>query len=920
MRPCLHARWLLVALALAPGSGAAADGRSPALRKCEAVLDRSPASDEGYLCLFALGPGASPSVQSFLDRRLRARPEDPYALLYQGLHRSFAGEYVPEAQYARAVDLFRRSPDPAGLVAALLSRLGQRCMSESRCDETSLQLVEEAEQVAECGDDLHLRRLAQLWWLRWSTKTDDLAKAERALERLDRLGGEDPRWMRSLLHAQRAFLAGMLGANERRLAVLTELLDLAEPGSPLRATTLAGQAAAATDLTLHGRFDRGDAERLLRAALREQDRLGLEVAISDVAAGALATRVELALLLGPSGEGRRLLTEALEGYRRRKGWSYPWYAEWLMARDLAEGPAPRSAEALALADAALARAEAGDNAWEVAHSLLLRAWVRWRSGEPARAREDALAALERLGTLRRAQTDVRTRMRYQDAQAFAYELVAGQLLAAAAPDPGRAQVVEALVTMERFRAQALLEELVRPETRPADASEDAIRAVHRTLLDPTVSRAERCELVPRLRRMERQRTLDRQPEVAPEPPSVEALQAALRPDEALVSFQQWSSVPELRAPYPEGPSWVVVLTREQVRAVPIPGAAELEAPVSLWLSLLERRDGSDAEGGAILYERLFAPVARLLPPGIHSLVVVPDGILHRLPLEALRVGAGGPFLADTYRVAVVPSGAVWLRLRTGRRGGGGGTLAVADPVLPEAMRQDLSRAGVHGELGLPGSRSEAARALERAPGSRVLLSGEDATEERFKRAAAAPYSVIHLATHAVLDLGDPERSAVLLRPEGAEDGRLTVGEISRLGLGGTTVVLSACRASGGVVLRGEGTLSLARAFFEAGASTVVASLQSVRDDESAQLFEVFYAHLDRGESVGRALASAKRARREAGAPPASWAPYLLLGDSEVVPRPEGPWARGRWIVAALLGAVLVGAGARAWSRARSPES
>ena len=57
------------------------------------------------------------------------------------------------------------------------------------------------------------------------------------------------------------------------------------------------------------------------------------------------------------------------------------------------------------------------------------------------------------------------------------------------------------------------------------------------------------------------------------------------------------------------------------------------------------------------------------------------------------------------------------------------------------------------------------------------------------------------------------------------------------------MVLSACSTNTGTVLRGEGVMSLARAFFQAGAHTVVASLWPLRDDEAAIFFDRFYDHL-----------------------------------------------------------------------------
>jgi hypothetical protein len=82
-------------------------------------------------------------------------------------------------------------------------------------------------------------------------------------------------------------------------------------------------------------------------------------------------------------------------------------------------------------------------------------------------------------------------------------------------------------------------------------------------------------------------------------------------------------------------------------------------------------------------------------------------------------------------------------------------------------------------------------------------------------------------------------------------------------------------------------LSLARAFFEAKASAVVASLWPQWDDDAAKLFDRFYLHLAEGKSLAAALAEAQRDRFEAGAPTAAWAGFVVLGDGDLVPLPGG---------------------------------
>jgi hypothetical protein len=85
------------------------------------------------------------------------------------------------------------------------------------------------------------------------------------------------------------------------------------------------------------------------------------------------------------------------------------------------------------------------------------------------------------------------------------------------------------------------------------------------------------------------------------------------------------------------------------------------------------------------------------------------------------------------------------------------------------------------------------------------------------------------------------------------------------------------------VLGGEGVVGLSRAFFEAGARTVVATLWAIRDDHAARFTEALYASLAEGRSVGSALREARRRSIAAGLPAAAWASFVVIGDDTVIP-------------------------------------
>jgi CHAT domain-containing protein len=157
----------------------------------------------------------------------------------------------------------------------------------------------------------------------------------------------------------------------------------------------------------------------------------------------------------------------------------------------------------------------------------------------------------------------------------------------------------------------------------------------------------------------------------------------------------------------------------------------------------------------------------------------------------------------------------------------------------------------------------------------------------------------------VADVTRPARSAVLLAPGDArEDGLLQAREIEGLDLGGRIIVLSACRSADGVVQSGEGVLSLARAFFAAGAQAVIGSRWPIRDEEAAAFFADFYRHVGEGATLAEAVARAKTDAIADGRPASAWAGVVLYGDGESRLRPDGRRPR---VVQPLLIGLLVAA-------------
>ena len=343
-----------------------------------------------------------------------------------------------------------------------------------------------------------------------------------------------------------------------------------------------------------------------------------------------------------------------------------------------------------------------------------------------------------------------------------------------------------------------------------------------------------------------------------------------------------------------------------------------------------------------LYRQLVEPVEAVLK-GKRHVYVVAGGSLSSLPFGVLVTeqpqGADGDpanlratrWLADKYALVQLPSLQALTFLR---RFGGGvagqteGFLGFGDPVLQGRAVQRGGGKGVRGTRGGaipvsaayrsagPGGQTSvdlaALKALARLPGTaqelermrqvlgapaNAVVMGDKATELAVKKTDLTRASVIAFATHGLLAGeidGSSEPGLVFTPPDVAtpdNDGLLTMSEIAALRMNAEWVILSACNTAAGDGSQGASGLSgLARAFFLAGAKSLLASHWPVRDDVAARLTVRAIAigkespALSRAEALQQAMREirddpAHDTDSDTWAHPNAWAPFTLIGDA-----------------------------------------
>jgi CHAT domain-containing protein len=164
------------------------------------------------------------------------------------------------------------------------------------------------------------------------------------------------------------------------------------------------------------------------------------------------------------------------------------------------------------------------------------------------------------------------------------------------------------------------------------------------------------------------------------------------------------------------------------------------------------------------------------------------------------------------------------------------------------------------------------------------------------KARLKDYRILQFSTHALLPAElrcQSEPAIVTSAPANAASAQgalLTASQVVSLDLDADLVILSACNSGGpGNSTSGESLSGLARAFFFAGARSMLVTHWSINDQTSAFLVADTLRRLTAGEAGG--LAGALRAAQlgvldQAGkdlpadlAHPFFWAPFALIGES-----------------------------------------
>jgi CHAT domain-containing protein/tetratricopeptide (TPR) repeat protein len=415
--------------------------------------------------------------------------------------------------------------------------------------------------------------------------------------------------------------------------------------------------------------------------------------------------------------------------------------------------------------------------------------------------------------------------------------------------------------------------------------------------------------------------------------TLDAVQSAIPTDSGLLEFLTYSpydpNAETTAQMYGDLRYAVYVLHRDGApKGVDLGAAKAIDDSIEKFRAALRDPGRTDARQLAqIVAAKVLEPIQPLIA-GDKRLLISPDGQLNLIPFEALP-DVEGRHLLERFSITYLATGRDLLRMQAPHPGLGVPVI-LADPLFGEprealfADAQRLQPLRARGKANrrsvttgadfsslyfapLEGTRAEARSIQALFPDARLLTGGQASATalEQLK----AP-KILHIATHGffLLDAGrqtEPRNggqgaaereTADLLNPllrsglalsganltrDGKGDGILTALEASNLDLWGTKLVtLSACDTGVGEVKDREGVYGLRRAFFLAGAETLVISLWPVDDYVTREMMTSYYSGLKNGLGRGEALRQAQLAmlKRKGREHPFYWASFIQSGE------------------------------------------
>ena len=307
-----------------------------------------------------------------------------------------------------------------------------------------------------------------------------------------------------------------------------------------------------------------------------------------------------------------------------------------------------------------------------------------------------------------------------------------------------------------------------------------------------------------------------------------------------------------------------VVTKNEVikKIMPVRGLEPAASDFFLDLKKL-----NDVEASSIkLHDYLIKPVAQYLTD--KELIIIPDEYLYRIPFEGIMITNANlkpTYIINQYNVSyafsmqnlIRDNRPEWNNYQYAYTGwtpytenpeqfilsNSGDTIIVYE-FLPEAYKEVKTIDTNYKSLG---KRSR-------------IFTGSKATFQNFLKNCTNS-SIVHVATHNIIDFSSPSLSHLLLFFENTSQNKfeniLFLPLVPYIGLKASLVIVDGCETGNGKLLGSEGLLSMAHAMSSNDVSSVVFSIWSISDDIAKKFVTRFIHYLNQDNDIDQAMRKVK---------------------------------------------------------------
>ncbi|GAA0188661.1 hypothetical protein GCM10009122_47680 [Fulvivirga kasyanovii] len=339
---------------------------------------------------------------------------------------------------------------------------------------------------------------------------------------------------------------------------------------------------------------------------------------------------------------------------------------------------------------------------------------------------------------------------------------------------------------------------------------------------------------------------------------------------------------------------ISIIGKDTFAIVDIARPEKLESEVKALQNAIKNNRFNDYTQYAYsIYKQIFKPVEKYIKED--RVIIVPDGILWHLNFDLLLTSAPKfedyrklDYLIKKYTFSYAHSATTLSSSLANKFANNTLKECLAFSFTGDKTSKDAKyysfSALRDADVDLPGSREEIRAIADIVNGDYYV--GDFASKHEFKN-KAKEYLILHLALHGEVDDNHPMNSKLFFTPsDSSKDGTLYAYELYNMSLNAEMAVLSACNTGAGQLIKGEGIMSLGRAFAYAGCKSLVVSQWEVPDVTTPGIMKNFYKNLKDGLGKDEALRKAKLDYLEAAdnftVAPYYWGSFVVIGENSPI--------------------------------------